>query len=434
LRDAGWPEDDIQEAFRLLGGLFDAPDDAPSSKTKKTKPKRKTKRKKRFKEYILAATGVVFLSLIIFSICYWRFEIYPAQMKKKVIKGISDLKVSRVKSEALLNEDGRNYKIALEGYFNLTDEKSIKSDINTAINFPISRDVIVNADLAVKATDNKVYVKLNNISETGVIDMSSLKDKWIISNLDETKKMAGEGVDKTHISQNEFVKIADKKQLLEGFKKEKDEKVEGIDCYKFTFVIKKEKLVDFLVTNMLAKNKDVTDNDVQQYRDSFNKSFEEIQSIQGSIISDKKDFVPRKVQLGWKKANSFAEISATFYDIGKEEKIDEPKDYIDFQETLKTIFNQSAADRQVGTTASINSADMTANAKIKANAKSIKLALESCFKANKKYPLLDDPCVKKEFPEGAVPKDGITLAVVNEVYTLTASLKGEPAYILTNQQ
>lgn len=423
LKDAGWQEADIEEG---LSPTDNSDSSDPQAKEKTVMPKEGNGLLKSKKKVILLTSALLVLIILLSLGLIGYFIFYPKWVKDQVIKGIQKVEIGKIDGNmTFTGKEGEPAKVTLNGYFDGKDEKNSKADLNLGLDVPLGEGINIQAEANVRQIGDKTFIKLNKVPGAGLIDLSSLKDQWVYIEPSSLEDLTGSNTNvPSTINAQGIDDSLNEKDTFKVFKKSKGEKVDGKPCHKFDFEISKDKLSSVIASVAGQKESDMKD------------SIKDIESIKGSIYSEKRNYTMRRLDIHIKSKDLSTDISFKFSDIGKQQEVEVPEGAKSLSEIFAGIMapttenNTTFIDNSGGTTS------LAENSKLKANAARIQVALEDCYSDNgNSYPLsLDNACVTSKFDGGVVPKDSIAYMATSTAYTLTADLEGEEDVVLTNKQ
>ncbi|RJO62277.1 hypothetical protein C4544_00310 [candidate division WS5 bacterium] len=314
LKDAGWQETDIE------AGLSPSSDsNNVNLQSNGQKPNAKSLLKS--KKFLLSLAGII-LVLIISAGLLGYFIFYPKWVKDQVIKGIQKVEIGKIEGDmAFTGTEGEPAKVTLNGYFDGRDEKNSKADLNLGLDVPLGEGINIQAEANVRQIGDKTYIKLDKVPGGGLIDLSALKDQWIYIEPSSAGELTGSNTNvPTTVNTKGVEEALNAKDTFKEFKKVKGEKVDGKPCHKFDFEISKDKLASVIASVAGQKESDIKD------------SLKDIESVKGSIYSEKRNYTMRRLDITIKSKDYNVEISFKFSDIGKEQEVKEPEEYKSLEE------------------------------------------------------------------------------------------------------
>ena len=265
-------------------------------------------------------------------------------------------------SNEIMNKDEikNNFTINFSGGLNIKDlnmpQSAIK--INFKTDFLSGEESVFDLELRLK--DNNLYILLNNIGETGIIDLSFLSKVWIkfdMSDLDELRGTSDSEKDDSDpkLSDEEIKKLKEiysKIPLIKITEKLTNEKLNNESVYHFKYTLDKDALKKFIIeASSILDNKEAANFD----QDNLDSSLEALESLSGEIWISKKDFLPRKLSfISTYKETSTSKISGnittmiSFKNFNNPFNVEVPNDTKPFEEIIEAMFMGTSGGFMMG--------------------------------------------------------------------------------------
>jgi len=381
LRQVGWREEDIEEGFNSINSSTPSviPESITTHQFSATLQQPERKRNK-----ILLATISV-LSMLIIGGGVFGYFYYFRETPEKVIEemkihlaGVKAFEYrGKIKTEIttsnllgggnfiqptqqIPSKKTSNFSINFNGKVDTSDPSNPKGSLT----FNIKTDALKKMTqresvfgLEVRVINKIIYVKLNNLSNLGFVDLRFLSNQWIKIDTKTVKKQSGFEKPEGQIGKERKQQKLNSEQLkklkqaviqakiLKVTEKLASEKIEGVNTHHYKFSIDKNELKKLVVnTNEIVQSKTLTDEDLTK----LDKELKAIKSLEGEIWVGKKDYLPYKILfiIRTKKATeskTVKQLTATllFKNYNKPVQVDIPSPVKDIKEILGQLFGKS---------------------------------------------------------------------------------------------
>lgn len=340
LRYAGWSEADIEAGFQFPRSVYNpvtTNSQQPQGWWSTIAASHQNIRRLALSNKKIFLMSAIILFFLIALVLY--FPLSSLLVKSRVVAGAQKIRASNIKWEAVISlADNKSYKTTLEGYLNHKNKNDPIADMALGIDIPTSEGINIRAEAAIKMVEGKVYIKLEDtIDSAGMFDFSTIKDQWVYVDLDGLEKISGSSKEElTQLNTSGLGSIFASKSIYKEFKKTRDEEVNGVMCHKFNFAIDNNRLADAFVDAILPKEKDKKPNKgtIKSMKNEMRTALKDVGSIRGVIYSSRKGYLLQKAEVYAKSKDFSIDMSIKYSDIGKERKVEAPKDFRTLEEVL----------------------------------------------------------------------------------------------------
>ncbi|KKQ75885.1 MAG: hypothetical protein US98_C0057G0010 [Parcubacteria group bacterium GW2011_GWC1_38_6] len=361
LSTGGWLPSDVEEAFNMLNSQVQ-PQLTPPDNMSSVRPR---KPKKALFAIISIIIGITIIGGGIFA--YLNYSQSPESILQKMSSKLIEIKSFEYSGEitAQINTD------ALDTYAGTKDSSSNK--VNFSINFNGSSDIQdldnpkdqlalnIKADalpigdsffeIETRTIDKIIYIKINNLPDLGIFDLSAVENQWIKIDTENIKKQLGlekfeEQIKEKQKEQEltpeqieELKTVLQQAKIFKATEKLPNEKVDGINTYHYKIEIDKEGLKKiFAEISDIAKDKFLSDAE-------FEKIIESLGFHDGEIWIGKKDLLPYKFsssltikETETSKTSGEFNVILLFKNFNKPISIEIPKPNKSLEEILGELF------------------------------------------------------------------------------------------------
>ena len=341
LIEAGWEEQDIDDAFTFLSNLDPS---APSEEPKKSKKKI---------IMILSIVGT-FLFLTTGVLGYFYFFASPQRVLLKMVMNVSNLTTFEYSGdiEGKANIDqvlGASTSILGENDF--VEDTSTSEASNTTVSFSGRTDIsnieqpevlfssninselmgeVTTIGLEVRLIQDMLYLKVGGIEELlGFFGLQALDNQWIELESSDVEDSVGVELDSDETSPEILDVLTENPEVIIITEKFSNDEIDGVGTYHYAYEIEKGILIQILRELSSDSSTDP------------GESFQDVESITGEIWIGKKDYYPYKLTLNVKANGSEDAIASEGFDLtlflksfNQPVQIDVPSDVMTLEEVM----------------------------------------------------------------------------------------------------
>lgn len=247
-----------------------------------------------------------------------------------------------------------NFSINFNGVSNVKDLNNPQGSFSFNINTDALTEGQFNFELEVRNVGKIIYVKISDVPNLGLFDLSAVKNQWVKIDTEALKKQFGlekleeqlkEAQKQQELSPEQIEKLKEAIQQAEILKitqKLPSEKINGVSTHHYKFAIDKQGIKKLTTDiSQIVQNKALTEKELAD----FDKSLEAIELPEGEIWIGKKDLLPYKVSLSstikeTEQSKTSGKISFTllFKNFNKPVQIDIPAQAKPLEEVLGGLF------------------------------------------------------------------------------------------------
>lgn len=368
LRASGWQESDIQEGFSAAAQPLPVQASTPSSKGYKTLA------------FVLAIVGLFVIGGGALAFVYYSQQRSPQEVMATMFHNFSEVKSMEYSGEVRVAIDPSGFSTPFlegaAGFFQLGDEvseeqgetpvlvtfngaidgndpKKPKGDFtfDLAVQIPGGERFFANFEMRI--LENIVYMRLADISDIGMDEVSKIKGKWLkidptvlaerfgITDFEEQLKSAQE---QQELSDDELRRIQEEflKRTIVEVLKETTDAIDGGSMYHYVLKINKEELKAYLleVNDILAKRQ-ISKQDIADFSDAMDF----IDFLTTDLWVGKADILPYRAHWGFlvkqaPNAKELAKVTAkiNFKNYNKPVQIVAPPSAQPFEELLEELY------------------------------------------------------------------------------------------------
>jgi flagellar basal body-associated protein FliL len=317
----GWLSAEIEEAFNLCSPQNPAitPNHAvPEVPVAPAVDEAAAQSPKKGSKILWALLGIILGALVVGAgvLGYFYYFPEPGTVVQKMFANFSQVKSAQYSGEIKANlidqsaeNKAQNFSITFAGDSEMQNPDTAKGIFSLAAAGSDPSIGQISLAIEVRSVDKALYIKLTEVPDLGLIDLSFLKDQWVKIDLKSLESLGVQQLKEVEGKQNLSVQqverlraVLSQAKILQITQKLAGQKFEGIDTYHYKFTVDKKELKNLIIEINGIVNPDKPF-DTQQIAD-LDKQLAQNNLPEGEIWIGKKDFLPYKI------SSSFA-IEAT---------------------------------------------------------------------------------------------------------------------------
>lgn len=353
LREVGWQESDIGEAFdEYWKGRGSRPvksQDLHPEELETTNKRLIQKFPFRFK--LLFFTIVLLIGVTLVGVFF--LELSPEKVLSEVYEKTKDLESvdyklsANIKIDApqgSLNTNTNSYSLSLssEGMIvNYKDQESVSSQTVT-----LSIQNLLTTTFNIMNFGNDIYVKTIDFPDLGFIDPDLINNNWIYVNLKDYVSQGSEPEPLTKDQENEINEIVRDNPIIEVVEELDDETIDGFETYHYKYKINKDNLALFVKKiSEMQNNGPLTEEETSVIDDVF----ERISFYDGDIFVDKNEKLTRQIGLAVKVRFGDSDYSEdmtidsvwNFSNFNAGQTIERPQNFVKVEDIIEQLYKDN---------------------------------------------------------------------------------------------